>query len=188
MATTSTPALSLDGPVPGSAPSFSSDRQSDWQSNRQADLQMAASAPLVRAETGADRLLRTIGSAMIGAGALAMLGGAIAGSGGASSALGGSIVAAAIFTIIMGLAIRFPTMLQDGSMTDDRRPAYSCTRVVTLLVVGSFVLLTVKVGWTTGSLDGLKIDQSWALVLGVVLGGKVVQGLSEMGAGPSSKK
>jgi len=166
----STPAFSLDAPVP------------PGPSTRPSDLEMAAAAPLVRGETGADRALRTIGSVMIAAGTLAMLGGVIAGAASqAVKAATGSIVAAAIFAIIIGLAIRFPTMLQDGTMTEDLRPAYSCTRVVLLLVVSAFVVLTVKAGWSAEGLAALKIDPSWALILGVVLGGKVAQGLTEAG-------
>jgi hypothetical protein len=82
----------------------------------------------------------------------------------------------------MGLAMRFPTMLQDGTLTDDHRPAYSSMRVVMLLVTGTFILLTVKVGWTAQGLEQLKVDQSWALMLGVVLGGKVFQGMAEANA------
>ena len=174
--TTTTPALSLDGPVPTASPA------------RPSDLELAAAAPLVRPESGADRGLRWIGSAMIAAGALVLLGGAIGGS--ASESLRpmvGSIVAAAVFTIIIGMAIRFPTMLQDGTLTEDQRPAYSATRVVMLLVVAVFVLLTVKVGWSAEGLAALKVDESWALILGVVLGGKVAQGLTEAGFGVGKK-
>jgi len=80
------------------------------------------------------------------------------------------------------LTMRFPTLLQDGTLTEEKRPAYSSMRVVMLLVAGTFVMLTVKAGWSTQSLDQLKIDQSWALVLGVVLGGKVAQGMAEANA------
>jgi hypothetical protein len=164
----STPSLSLDGPVP------------PGPSDRPNTLEMAAAAPLLARDTPGDSVgdsvLRIIGTAMIGVGSLAMLGGAAA-----DRSWSGALVAAAVFIVIIGLAVRFPTMLQDGSVTEENRPSYSTMRVVVLLVVGVFVMLTVKAGWATTSLDALKVDQSWALMLGVVLGGKVVQGMAEAG-------
>ena len=172
MATTTT-ALSLDAPVPAGAVSGPTTLE-----------RAAAAAPLLSSyATGVDAALRVVGTLMIGAGSLAMLAAAIA-----NRPSSGAIVAAAIFTVILGLAIRFPTVLQDGTVTEDNRPAYSSTRVVVLLVVGAFVMLTVKVGWSTASLDLLKVDQSWALILGVVLGGKVVQGIAEANAAAAAKK
>jgi small-conductance mechanosensitive channel len=159
---TSTPALSLDGPVPP-GPSVAPSA-----------LEMAAAAP---PESASESVLRIIGTLMMALGVLAMLIGAVA-----NREWSGATVGSAVFTIVMGLAMRFPTMLQDGTMTEDRRPAYSSMRVVMLLVTGTFILLTVKAGWTTQSLDQLKVDQSWALVLGVVLGGKVFQGMAEANA------
>jgi small-conductance mechanosensitive channel len=138
---------------------------------------MAAAAPLVAPESASESVLRIIGTLMMALGVLAMLIGAVA-----NREWSGATVGSAVFTIVMGLAMRFPTMLQDGTMTEDRRPAYSSMRVVMLLVTGTFILLTVKAGWTTQSLDQLKVDQSWALVLGVVLGGKVFQGMAEANA------
>ncbi len=159
---TSTPAISLDGPVPP-GPSVAPTA-----------LEMAAAAPLVAPESASEGVLRVIGTLMMALGVLAMLVGAVA-----NRDWSGATVAAAVFTVVMGLAMRFPTLLQDGSVTEENRPAYSSMRVVMLLVAGTFVMLTVKVGWTTQSLEQLKIDQSWALVLGVVLGGKVFQGMAE---------
>lgn len=162
---TSTPAISLDAPVPP-GPSVAPTA-----------LEMAAAAPLIAPETVSEAALRIIGTVMIALGVLAMLVGAVA-----NREWSGAAVAAALFTVVMGLAMRFPTLLQDGTVTDENRPAYSSMRVVTLLVVGTFVMLTVKAGWTTQDLTQLKIDQSWALVLGVVLGGKVVQSMAEASA------
>jgi len=164
MATT-TPALSLDGPVPP-GPSVAPTA-----------LEMAAAAPLVAPESASESVLRIIGTLMIALGVLTMLVGAVA-----NRELSGATVASAVFTIVMGLAMRFPTLLQDGTMTDERRPAYSSMRVVLLMVAGTFIMLTVKAGWTTQSLEQLKVDQSWALLLGVVLGGKVFQGMAEANA------
>ncbi len=162
---TSTPAISLDAPVPP-GPSVAPNA-----------LEMAAAAPLIAPDTASDAALRLIGTAMMALGILAMLVGAVA-----NRDWSGATVAAAVFTVVMGLAMRFPTLLQDGTVTDENRPAYSSMRVVMLLVAGTFIMLTVKVGWTAQDLSQLKIDQSWALVLGVVLGGKVVQAMAEANA------
>jgi hypothetical protein len=164
MATT-TPALSLDGPVPP-GPSVAPTA-----------LEMAAAAPLIAPESASESVLRVIGTVMMALGLLAMLVGAVA-----NREWSGPTVAAAVFSIVMGLAMRFPTMLQDGTVTDDQRPAYSSMRVVMVLVAGTFIMLTVKAGWNTQSLEQLKVDRSWALLLGVVLGGKVFQGMAEANA------
>lgn len=162
---TSTPAISLDAPVPP-GPSVAPTA-----------LEMAAAAPLIAPETASEAALRIIGTVMMALGVLTMLVGAVA-----NREWSGATVAAAVFTVVMGLAMRFPTLLQDGTVTDDNRPAYSSMRVVLLLVAGTFVMLTIKAGWTAQDLTQLKIDQSWALVLGVVMGGKVVQSMAEANA------
>jgi hypothetical protein len=162
---TSTPSLSLDAPVPP-GPSVAPTA-----------LEMAAAAPLIAPDSASEAALRIMGTVMMALGVLAMLVGAVA-----NREWTGGTVAAAVFTVVIGLALRFPTLLQDGTVTDERRPAYSSMRVVMLLVAGTFIMLTVKVGWTTQDLAQLKIDQSWALVLGVVLGGKVVQSMAEANA------
>ncbi len=164
---TPTSAISLDAPVPP-GPSVPAEPTA---------LEMAASAPLIAPESASEGVLRVIGTFMMAAGVLAMLVGATA-----NREWSSATVAAALFTVIMGLTMRFPTLLQDGTLTEEKRPAYSSMRVVMLLVAGTFVMLTVKAGWSTQSLDQLKIDQSWALVLGVVLGGKVAQGMAEANA------
>jgi len=161
----STPAISLDAPVPP-GPSVAPTA-----------LEMAAAAPLIAPETASEAALRIIGTIMMALGVLAMLVAAVA-----NREWSGATVAASVFTVVMGLAMRFPTLLQDGTVTDENRPAYSSMRVVMLLVTGTFIMLTVKVGWTTQDLAQLKIDQSWALVLGVVMGGKVFQSMAEANA------
>ncbi len=162
---TSTPAISLDAPVPP-GPSVAPTA-----------LELAAAAPLIAPETASEAALRIIGTVMMALGVLAMLVGAVA-----NRPSSGATVAAALFTVVMGLAMRFPTLLQDGTVTDEKRPAYSTMRVVMLLVAATFIMLAVKVGWTTPELSQLKIDRSWALVLGVVTGGKIFQSMAEVNA------
>ncbi len=162
---TSMPAISLDAPVPP-GPSVAPTA-----------LEMAAAAPLIAPETASEAALRIIGTVMMALGVLAMLIGAVA-----NREWSGATVAAAVFTVVMGLAMRFPTLLQDGTVTDENRPAYSSMRVVMLLVTGTFIMLIVKVGWTAQDLAQLKIDGSWPLILGVVFGGKIVQSMAEANA------
>ncbi len=173
--TTPPPALSLDAPVPP-GPSVPAEPSA---------LEMAAAAQLIAPENASEMVLRVIGTFMMAAGVLAMIVGAAA-----NREWSGATVAAALFSVLMGLAMRFPTLLQDGTVTEELRPAYSSMRVVMLMVTGTFIMLTVKAGWSTKSLDQLKIDQSWALVLGVVLGGKVAQGVAEanMNTNAAAKK
>jgi hypothetical protein len=92
-----------------------------------------------------------------------------------SEAASGGVVAAAIFTVLVGLCVRFPSLLQDGTLAADMTPNYSSMRVIVLMVVAVFAVLTIKVGWTTAGIDKLKIDESWAWVLAAALGGKVTQ-------------
>lgn len=88
-------------------------------------------------------------------------------------------MAAALFLVIVGLVIRFPALLTDGTMTDAGVPAVSTMRISVLLIVSVFAILTVKAGWAAPTLEGLKIDPSWAWVLGAALGGKAVQSFAE---------
>lgn len=86
-------------------------------------------------------------------------------------------MAAALFLVIVGLVIRFPALLTDGTVTDAGVPAVSTMRISVLLIVSVFAIL--KAGWAAPTLEGLKIDPSWAWVLGAALGGKAVQSFAE---------
>jgi hypothetical protein len=115
-----------------------------------------------------------LGEFLIGAGSVGMFAMSLM-----SRSNHGGAIAAALFVVIVGLVIKFPTLLQDGSATDQGTAAVSAMRVSLLLVVSVFAILTVKAGWASVSLDSLKIDQSWAMVLGAALTGKVVQSFAE---------
>jgi hypothetical protein len=78
-------------------------------------------------------------------------------------------------------------MIQDGTLTEDGKPSTSTMRVVVLFVVSMFLVLTVKAGWHANALSELQIDQSWAWILGVVLGGKAVQSFGENSTSPRPK-
>jgi len=85
----------------------------------------------------------------------------------------GEVPAVSLFFVIIGLVFYFPDLLKDETK------ATSSMRVVVLMTVSVFLLLTVKSGWSANSLSELKLDQSWAWVLAVALGGKVLQSFSE---------
>lgn len=89
----------------------------------------------------------------------------------------GGIIASALFTVICGMIIRYPTLLQTKTGTADSE-SVSTMRAAVLLVVSVFAILTVKAGWGSFGLDALKIDQSWAWVLGAAFGGKALQSFS----------
>jgi hypothetical protein len=85
----------------------------------------------------------------------------------------GDLPAVAMFLLLVGLVFYFPDLLQDGS------GGGSSMRVAVLMVVSVFVILTLKAGWTVTNLEELKIDPSWAWVLGVAFGAKMGQSFAE---------
>lgn len=91
----------------------------------------------------------------------------------------GGAIAAGFFTVIVGLVLRFPTLLQDGSRAADNSGNVSTMRVAVLLIVSVFGLLTIKTGWNVPRLEDLKPDSTWIGVLGVAFGGKVFQSFAE---------
>ena len=91
----------------------------------------------------------------------------------------GAIVAACVFAVIVGLVLCYPTLLQDGTVTDAGAPAVSTMRAAVLLVVSVFALLTLKAGWSASAIAALKLDPSWAWVLAAALGGKAFQSFAE---------
>jgi hypothetical protein len=91
----------------------------------------------------------------------------------------GALPACALVLVVHGMALCFPTLLQDGTTAPGGGANVSTMRVAVLVVVDVFALVTVKAGWSTASLADLKIDPSWAWVLGAALGGKAVQSFAE---------
>ncbi|MDP2886257.1 MAG: hypothetical protein Q8P51_14680 [Ignavibacteria bacterium] len=85
----------------------------------------------------------------------------------------GDLPAVAMFFLLIGLVFYFPDLLKEAS------GAGSSMRVAVLMVVSLFVILTLKAGWTVTNLEELKIDQSWAWLIGVTLGAKMGQSFAE---------
>lgn len=86
----------------------------------------------------------------------------------------GDLPAVAMFLFLIGLVFYFPDLLKE-----DTAGAGSSMRVAVLMVVSVFVLLTLKAGWAVSNLEELKIDQSWAWLIGVTLGAKTAQSFAE---------
>lgn len=115
-----------------------------------------------------------LGTALLGIGTAGFLAAALM-----NRPTSGGLAAAAVFATTIGLCIRCPTLLQDGTLTEDKRPNYSSMRVLVLLLVVTFAMLTLKIGWSAPNLEILKIDESWQLILLTALGGKVGQSIAE---------
>jgi hypothetical protein len=89
----------------------------------------------------------------------------------------GAIPAVGLLLLMFGLICAFPTVMTDGGSQ------VSAMRVVVLLVVSTFTLLTVKNSWTNAT---AVIDPSWKFILAAALGGKAAQSFSEYMSGPPS--
>jgi xanthine/uracil permease len=85
----------------------------------------------------------------------------------------GAAAAISMFLVIMGLVFYFPTLLDDGAGQT------SSMRVMVLMIVSLFVILTLKVGWGADSLEDLVLSDSWIWVLAAALGGKAAQSYAE---------
>jgi hypothetical protein len=85
----------------------------------------------------------------------------------------GDLPAVSMFLLLIGLVFWFPDLVKDGGGGN------SSMRVAVLMVVSLFTILTLKAGWTVASIAELKIDSSWAWVLGVAFGAKMAQSFAE---------
>lgn len=84
-----------------------------------------------------------------------------------------AIAAIGFLKIMLGLALFYPEMLEGP------RQAISSMRVTVYMIISVFVFLTVKIGWTVGSFADFKLDETWAYILAIALGGKAIQSLGE---------
>jgi hypothetical protein len=85
----------------------------------------------------------------------------------------GDLPAVSMFLLLIGLVFWFPDLVKDGGGGN------SSMRVAVLMIVSLFLILTLKAGWEATKLDELKIDPSWAWVLGVAFGAKMGQSFAE---------
>jgi hypothetical protein len=126
--------------------------------------------------------MQKLGPILIILGALALLGAGVhtLRFGERPEASAGGIAAAGLFIVILGLAFNFPTLLQDDT------GATSTMRVVVLMVVSLFVVLTTKAGWSATGVSALDLPANWVWVLAAALGGKAFQSFAENGTGGAS--
>jgi uncharacterized membrane protein HdeD (DUF308 family) len=85
-----------------------------------------------------------------------------------------SLMSIGFLLIMLGIAFFFPDMLKSGA-TDNT----SSMRVAVYMIVCVFVLLCVKYGWNCYSFADLKLDSTWAYILGAALGSKAIQTFGE---------
>jgi hypothetical protein len=160
-----------DGPVAGAAARAARDADDDPRP-------VTPAAP-----SGDDPTTRRLGEALLALGTTALVSAAFVARGS-----GGGVAAAALFTVIIGVAVRYPTLLQDGSTSPSGAPNVSSMRVAVLIIVSVFGVLTLKAGWSATSIEALKINDTWVYLLGVALGAKALQSIAEgVGPGPKNK-
>ena len=86
----------------------------------------------------------------------------------------GTVPAVSFLFIILGIAFAFPDMLQDES------GGLSTMRVVVLITVLVFAVITIKIAWQLKTFDEWRIDHTWVYILGLAFGGKAFQKYIEM--------
>ena len=121
-----------------------------------------------------EKTQKKIGVAMISTGLLGFLITVIAsGFDGTHFPDNGGVPAVSIFFVMIGMAFYFPDLLQGpcGGM--------STMRMIVFMVIVVFVVLTIKIGWTTHSFDEFRLDSTWVYILGLAFGSKVAQQFSE---------
>jgi len=112
-----------------------------------------------------------IGRGVLALGALAMVFALL--RPGAAQCPPGNVAALAMFLLLLGAAMQFPSMLRDDSKD------VSSMRVVLFVVAGLFCVVTIKAAWNATALSELSINGQWAALLASLILGKAVQTFSE---------
>ncbi|MEP6710860.1 MAG: hypothetical protein ABJA37_00510 [Ferruginibacter sp.] len=86
----------------------------------------------------------------------------------------GALPAASFLMIMIGVALAFPSMLQDSSTG-----GVSTMRIIVFSVVMLFCTIYLKIGWSITKLETLTIDQRWIYILGLAFGSKAFQRFGE---------
>jgi hypothetical protein len=86
----------------------------------------------------------------------------------------GTLPAVSFLFIILGMCFAFPDMLQDEA------GGFSTMRVVVLITVLIFAVVTLKLAWGLKTFDEWRIDRTWIYILGLAFGGKAFQKYSEI--------
>ena len=139
----------------------------------------SSTSPVVPApKAEAPQPLRVPGDVLLFAGALGLVVSGVLRFHSGPTLGDGALPACALVLVLFGFALRFPTLLQDGTASD-AGGNMSTMRIAVLMIVSVFALMTVKVGWGATALGDLRIDSSWAWVLAAALGGKAAQSFAE---------
>ncbi len=85
----------------------------------------------------------------------------------------GALPAASFLSLLIGMALAFPSMLQDSS------GGVSTMRIIVFAVVLLFCTIYMKIGWSISKFEDLTIDQRWIYILGLAFGSKAFQRFGE---------
>jgi hypothetical protein len=85
----------------------------------------------------------------------------------------GALPALSFLSIMLGVALGFPSMLQDTG------GGVSTMRVVVFVIVVLFCTIYFKIGWSISKFEDFKIDKTWIYILGLAFGSKVFQRFGE---------
>jgi hypothetical protein len=85
-----------------------------------------------------------------------------------------TIMALAFLLITISWPLIFPNMLRSSAKGE-----ISSTRTVVFMLVAAFITLSVRVGWTDPSMEGLILGSGWVGILAVAFGAKTAQYYAE---------
>ncbi|HAJ80585.1 MAG TPA: hypothetical protein DCO75_12540 [Fibrobacteres bacterium] len=85
----------------------------------------------------------------------------------------GEYMAADFFIIMLGIALAFPSLLEDNNN------GLSTMRIAVFMMVNVICLLLIKIGWSAKSLVDIKLDQYWMGIIAFIFGAKATQSFFE---------
>lgn len=137
---------------------------------------MALRRPIIR-QANRFTIFQIIGTTLIILSILAMLTIGLLAFFGSRQDNEGAFVAVSFIFLLLGLALVFPDMLKSSA-----KGSLSTMRVLTFMVVGVFLFLCVKIGWSCKSFADFKIDSTWGIIITACLGSKAAQSFGEANA------
>lgn len=78
-------------------------------------------------------------------------------------------VAILFFIIMLGVALAFPTLLED------QNKGLSTMRLVVFMMINVICMLLLKIGWNAKDLSAIGVNQYWMGIIAFVFGAKAVQ-------------
>lgn len=91
---------------------------------------------------------------------------------------GGGAAATVGILLILALMLAAPTLILDDAPEAGGEP--STMRILSLAVVFTFCVITLRTGWNDGRLPSLENEGNWVWLVTAALGGKAVQKYSEV--------